>query len=94
VFDETWLNQTGYGFLQRGQHEPAIALLTLASEAHPRSANTFDSLSEILEAAGRKPEAIAAAERGLALLPDDKAVAAAQRPALEAGLRARVARLK
>ncbi|MDQ3168542.1 MAG: hypothetical protein M3Q55_00190, partial [Acidobacteriota bacterium] len=94
VFDEAWLNQTGYGFMQRGQHAHAVAMLTLAGEAHARSANTFDSLSEVLEAAGRRADAVAAAERALALLPDDVSVPAAQRAALEAGLRARIARLK
>lgn len=94
VFDETWLNQIGYGFLQRGQHAAAVAMLTLASEAYPASANTFDSLSEVLEAAGRRAEALAAAERALGLLPGDTAVPAEQRTALEAGLRARVQRLK
>ena len=94
VFEEAWLNQTGYMLLQRNQQDAAIALLTLAGEAHPQSANTFDSLSEILETAGRKADALAAAERGLALLPGDTAVPAPQRPALEAGLRARIARLR
>lgn len=94
AFEEAWLNQAGYGFLQRGQQDPAIALLTIASEAYPRSANTFDSLSEILETAGRRVEARAAAERGLALLPGDTTVPAPQRAALESGLRARVERLK
>ena len=94
VFDEAWLNQAGYGFLQRGAHDAAVALLTIASEAHAQSANTFDSLSEVLEAAGRRAEALAAAERALVLLPSDTSVPGAQRAGLEAGLRARVARLK
>lgn len=94
VFDPAWLNATGYAYLQRGQHDRAVALLTLLTEAQPRSANAFDSLSEALEAAGRRPEALAAAERALALLPADPTVPAAQRAALEAGLTTRVARLK
>jgi tetratricopeptide (TPR) repeat protein len=94
VFEEAWLNQTGYGFLQRNQQAAAVAVLTLASEAYPQSANTLDSLSEVLEAAGRPAEALAAAERALELLPGDTSVPAAQRAALEAGLRARVQRLK
>lgn len=94
VFAEAWLNSTGYTYLQRGQHDRAIALLQLASEAYPRSANTFDSLSEILEAAGRRADALAAATRALELLPADTTVPAAQRAALEAGLTARVGRLR
>jgi len=94
VFDATWLNATGYAQIQRGQRDRAMALFTLMTEAHPRSANAFDSLSEALEGAGRKAEALAAAERALALLPGDASVPPAQRPALEAGLRGRVARVK
>ncbi len=94
VFDEAWLNQAGYGFLQRGQQDAAVALLTLASEAYPGSANTFDSLSEVLETAGRRAEALAAAERALSLLSTDTAVPPEGRPALETTLRARVQRLK
>jgi tetratricopeptide (TPR) repeat protein len=94
VFDAAWLNATGYAYLQRKQHDRAIALLTLASEAQPRSANALDSLSEALEAAGQRAEALAAAERALTLLPADSSVPAAQRGALEAGLKARIARLR
>ena len=94
VFEEAWLNQLGYGFLQRGQHGAAVAAITLASEAYPTSANTLDSLSEVLEAAGRRADALAAAERALAALPSDTSVPAPQRATLEAGLRARVQRLK
>jgi tetratricopeptide (TPR) repeat protein len=94
AFAADWLNAAGYSYLQRGQHDRAIAFFTLMSEALPRSANAFDSLSEGLEAAGRKPEALAAAERALALLPSDRTVPPAQRASLEAGLRARIGRVK
>lgn len=94
AFDEAWLNATAYTYFQRKQFDRAIALLQLATEAYPRSANSFDSLSEILEGAGQRAEALSAAERALALLPDDATVPAAQRGALEAGLKARIGRLK
>ena len=94
VFDAAWLNAAGYAEIQRGQRDRAIAIFTLMTEAHPHSANAFDSLSEALEAAGHRPEALAAAERALALLPRDRSVPEPQRPALEAGLKARVARVR
>jgi tetratricopeptide (TPR) repeat protein len=94
VFDAAWLNATGYAYLQRNLRDRAIALLTLMTEAHPRSANAFDSLSEALEGAGRRAEALAAAERALTLLPGDRTVPAEQRAGLEAGLRARIARVR
>lgn len=93
VFDADWLNAAGYGQLQRGQRERAIALMTLFTEAHPRSANAFDSLSEVLEAAGRSDDARAAAARALELLPGDRTVPPAQKGPLEAGLKARLTRL-
>jgi hypothetical protein len=72
--------------------EVAIGRLTLLTEAHPRSANAFDSLSEALEAAGQRGVVLKAAERALSLLPDDTTVPAAERVALEAGLKARIQR--
>lgn len=92
VFDAAWLNATGYGYLQRGQHDRVIAVLTLLTEAHPRSANAFDSLSDALEIAGQRGAALEAAERALSLLPADTTVPPAQRAALEAGLKARIQR--
>lgn len=93
VFEADWLNNAGYVQLQRGQPDRAIALMTLYTDAHPRSANAFDSLSEVLEAAGRTDEARAAATRALELLPGDSTVPSSQKSALEAGLKDRLARL-
>lgn len=94
VFDAAWLNATGYALIQRNQRDRAIAVFTVLTEAYPRSANAFDSYSEALEGAGRRAEALAAAEKALVLLPDDTTVPAPQRGALEAALKARVARLR
>lgn len=94
VFDQAWLNATGYALIARKAHDRAISVFTLATEANPRSADAFDSLSEALEGAGRRADALAAAEKALALLPGDPTVAAPQRGPLEAALRARIARLR
>jgi hypothetical protein len=94
VFDQVWLNSQGYDAAIRGQTDRAIALYTLETEAAPRSANAFDSLSDMLERAGRKAEALAAAQQGLAVLPGDTTVPTSERKALEDGLRARMLRLK
>lgn len=94
VFDAAWLNATGYALIQRNQRDRAIAVFTLMTEAHPRSANAFDSYSEALEGAGRRADALAAAEKALALLDRDTTVTAAERGPLEAALKARVARLR
>lgn len=94
VFDAAWLNSLGYAQIQRKQTDRALAVFTLMTEAHPRSANAFDSYSEALEGAGRRAEALAAAEKALTLLPGDTTIAAPQRASLEAALKARVARLR
>lgn len=94
AFDLTWLIAQGFDASIRGLLDRALAIYTLATEAAPRSASALDALSDMLERVGRKAEALAAADKALALLPADAAVAAADRPALEAGLRARLLRLK
>jgi hypothetical protein len=94
VFDADWLNGFGYELLQRNQKDRAIAVFRLNADAHAASANAHDSLSEALEAAGRGPEALAAAEKGLTLLSADTTVPDAQKKTIEAGLRARIGRLR
>ena len=63
--------------LQRGQGEKAVEILTLMVEAHPGSANAHDSLSEVLEAVGQPAAAAAWAEKGLAVMPNDRSLPAA-----------------
>lgn len=94
VFDLDWLIAQGFDASIRGLLDRALAVYTLATEAAPRSASARDALSDMLERVGQKAEALAAAEKALALLPTDTTVTAADRPALEAGLRARMLRLK
>jgi tetratricopeptide (TPR) repeat protein len=94
LFDDAWLNGLGYELLQRGQPDKALDVFTLNVEAHPASVNAYDSLSEALEGVGRNAAALEWAEKGLAAAPRDASIPAAQRKALEDGLRARVARLK
>jgi tetratricopeptide (TPR) repeat protein len=93
VFDDAYLNALGYEMLQRSQPDKAIDLFTLNVEAHPASANAYDSLSEALESLGRKAEALQWAGKGLAALPGDQSIPPPQRKALEDGLRARTQRL-
>lgn len=64
------INSAGYFFLRQRQFDPAIRMFTLNTELHPRSANSFDSLGEALEAAGKKEEAIKAYESALRIDPN------------------------
>ncbi len=94
VFDEAWLNALGYELMQRGQPEKSVQILTLNVEAHPASANTYDSLSEVLEATGNPSAAAQWTAKGLATIPNDRSIPETQRKALEETLRTRAARLK
>lgn len=51
----------------------ALTLLKLNAEAYPESANTQDSLADAYLANGQKSEALAAEQKCLQLLPNDKA---------------------
>lgn len=51
----------------------ALALLKLNAEAYPESANTQDSLADAYLANGQNAEALAAEQKCLELLPNDKA---------------------
>jgi dienelactone hydrolase len=52
--------------------QEAITLLKLNAEAYPESANTQDSLADAYLANGQNPEALAAEQKCLELLPNDK----------------------
>ena len=94
VFGEEYLNLLGYELLNQRQGEKALEVLRLNVDAHPRSANAMDSLSEALELLGQPAAAVEWAEKALATLASDKTLPPDQRKPLEAGLRARIGRLK
>ena len=72
VFPEYPMNFLGYVKLQAGDKQDALELFELNAEAYPASANAQDSLSDGYLAAGQNDLALAAEEKCLALLPDDK----------------------
>lgn len=92
VLNEATLNAFGY-LLLRSDRTTAIEVLRFATRQYPTSANAWDSLSEVLEGAGQKPEALAAARKGLELLPSDKSQVGDRRALLEKGLAERISRL-
>ncbi len=87
------LNSIGYRLLQRGRRSEAVAVLTIATERYPRSANAWDSLSEALEVSGDRAAALQAARKALELLPADAALAAAARESLKNASTQRIERL-
>jgi Flp pilus assembly protein TadD len=69
VSTEAPLNALGYALLQEGRADDAVAVLTLNTEAVPRSANAHDSRGEALAAAGDTAAAIQAYETAVRLDP-------------------------
>lgn len=66
---EAEINLYGYQLLQQGAHDEAIRILTLNTERHPRSANTWDSLGESYAAKGDKQNAVKCFKKSLSLNP-------------------------
>ncbi len=65
------LNNAGYVLLGSGKAGQAVAVFQVNAQAHPQSANAWDSLGEGMEAAGDKAGAAAAYKRSLELDPSN-----------------------
>lgn len=74
LFPESEMNAYGYQRLQARHPEEAIAIFSMNVDAYPQSASAYDSLSDAYLAAGRRPEALAAAKEALKLLKSDKSL--------------------
>ena len=72
LFPEFSVNILGYTYLQSGEKEAAAAVFQLNVEAYPSSANNYDSLSDAYLALGRDDDALAAEQKCLELLANDK----------------------
>ncbi|HEX8152472.1 MAG TPA: hypothetical protein VF698_05070, partial [Thermoanaerobaculia bacterium] len=68
---EAKLNETGWTLLTRGRTPQSLALLQLATELYPASANTYDTLAEALVVAGDTKRAIAVTEEQLRRVDGD-----------------------
>jgi tetratricopeptide (TPR) repeat protein len=69
IGSEVELNNYGYQLLNDKQQDKAIEVLTLNTQRHPKSANTFDSLGEAYALKGDKKNAIINFRKSLALDP-------------------------
>jgi dienelactone hydrolase len=65
------INLYGYELLAEGKSEEAIEVFLLNVDAHPDSANTYDSLGDAYLAAGERELAAESSAKTLAALPDD-----------------------
>jgi tetratricopeptide (TPR) repeat protein len=68
---EAELNIYGYQFLNNGQNDKAIEILTLNTKRFPKSANAWDSLGEAYFIKGDKKNAILSFKKSLSLNPAD-----------------------
>lgn len=66
---ENELNAYGYQLLAAGNTDKAVQILTLNTQHHPKSANTWDSLGEAYATKGDKKSAIANFRKSLSMNP-------------------------
>jgi hypothetical protein len=92
LFAERALNALGYRLFRDGRHADAVAILQTMLDRYPASPNAYDSLSEVLEAAGRREESRTVVLRGLDVV-QAPAVSTGDRDAFTRMLRERLARL-
>ena len=71
LFPEAQMNMMGYRYLQRGMVAEAIAIMKMNAEAHPSSANCWDSLTEAYIAGGDNEGALECVNMVLQVLPED-----------------------
>jgi hypothetical protein len=64
---EADVNAAGYELLRSGETNAAVTVFTVNTQMFPKSGNTWDSLGEALEKAGKRDEAIAAYRKALEL---------------------------
>ena len=71
LIPETETNLLGYQLLQAGNTKDALTVLKMNNEAYPASANTYDSVSDALLAAGDRAGALQYATKALEMLEKD-----------------------
>ena len=94
LFPENELNQYGYQLLQDGDTKNAIEVFQLNVDAYPKSANTYDSLSDAYLAAGNRAEALKLAEKALAMLAADTQINDQLRTAIKESAEKKIKELK
>jgi tetratricopeptide (TPR) repeat protein len=91
---EASLNQIAYQLLAANKKPEAVEVLKYAQSVYPTSSNLADSLSELLEASGRKAEAVDEARRTLKLIETDTTTPAERKERVAKAARDRIARLQ
>lgn len=69
VLKENDLNAWGYKLMEQGQPQQAVAVLKLAAELYPNSANAYDSFAEAFQNSDDRQRALENYRRSLSLDP-------------------------
>lgn len=71
LLPEVETNLLGYQLMQNGNTKDALTILKMNNEAYPASANTYDSVSDALLAAGDRAGALKYATKAIEMLEKD-----------------------
>jgi dienelactone hydrolase len=94
LFPESEVNLYGYELLQAGNAAHALWVFRLNVDAYPKSANTYDSLSDAYLALGKREEALRYAEKALKMLETDTKVGPELRQAIQDSAQKKVKELR
>jgi dienelactone hydrolase len=94
LFPEGEANAYGYQLLQSGDVKGAIGVFQMNVDAYPKSANTYDSLSDAQLAAGNRDEALKLAEKTLSLLAADTQLTSELRAAIKESAEKKIKELR
>jgi tetratricopeptide (TPR) repeat protein len=79
---EQTINLAGYNLLGARRFDEAIRIFQMNVDAHPASANAYDSLADGYVAAGNREKAAELARKAQALLESDTTIPAARKQAI------------
>ncbi|MFL6247373.1 MAG: hypothetical protein ACJ74H_15185 [Thermoanaerobaculia bacterium] len=88
---EDVVNLAGYNLLGTGRAADAMRMFELNVEAHPQSANAYDSLADAYVASGDRAKAAELARKAQTLLDADTAIAADRKEAIRASIQQKLA---
>ena len=94
LFPEQEMNGYGYELLQASKNDDAIVVFQMNVEAYPKSANTYDSLSDAYLAAGKRDDALKLAEKALQVLAADTTAPDEVRTAIRESAERKIKELK
>lgn len=94
LFPEGEANLYGYQLLQEGNAAHALWVFQLNVDAYPKSANTYDSLSDAYLALGKREDAMRYAEKALKMLETDTRVSPELRSAIQESAQKKISDLR